>query len=251
LRQTSGIRRATELHLASVPVFIHAVPAGEDPDEYRRRLRFILDQHRQDLKPSQKAELMATLKRTFQMTHRQVAAYLGIDADSVTNWLAIKSYIPPIVDAIDSGRLTMASARTFVGLTTVGQANIWEKHGSDLMQSTGATVHRKLRAQYSPDRLPNYYREPEVIKERLSRKTGKRKSATRASFTPDEKKRLLNSYELKEQELADGQDELKQLKREIAAATPVVAAIIRNERLRSLVPSEMMEELERFAEIYV
>jgi hypothetical protein len=39
-------------------------------------------------------------------------------------------------------------------------------------------------------------------------------------------------------------------KREIAAASPIIAAMLRDNKLRALIPEEMMPELERFAESY-
>jgi hypothetical protein len=56
---------------------------------------------------------------------------------------------------------------------------------------------------------------------------------------------------MKEIELKTGQEELGQMKREIKAAIPPLAAIMRNEDLWRLVPEEMKPELERFKEVYI
>src|SRR5690348_2086938 len=60
-----GSRRldaARALGLPKVPAVVD-VPSGEvDSESYGRRIRFILDEHRQDLLPSQKAELIVKLK---------------------------------------------------------------------------------------------------------------------------------------------------------------------------------------------
>lgn len=245
------LRAARTLGLGKVPAVIDDVPKDLTADEYRRRLRFILDEHRQDLLPSQKAELIETLKRMFSMNHKQVSAYLGVDQDSVTNWLAVKHYIEPVRQALDHGKLTMQAARAFDGLTESGQEKIWQKHGSDLMEGSGGRRHKEIRAQYPPDKHPEMYRDPKMVAERLARVSGKRKAKVRAAIPADEKKKLMSSLETKETELRDGQQELKELKAEINAATPIVAAITRNEKLLSQVPKEMKEELERFAEIYV
>ena len=46
-----GYRRldiATHLNMTEVPCVIYEIPEGVTPDEYRRRVRFVLDEHRQD-----------------------------------------------------------------------------------------------------------------------------------------------------------------------------------------------------------
>lgn len=245
------LRAARALGIGKVPAVVDTVPKGLTAEEYRRRLRFILDEHRQDLLPSQKAELIETLKKMFSMNHKQVSAYLGIDQDSVTNWLAVKNYIPEVVTALDTTRLTMRAARTFDGMSEEGQQKVWQAHGKELMEGSGSKLHKSVRAQYPPTEFPSYYREPEMMAQRLARKQGKRKSKARTIIPPDEKKRLMQSLDVKETELRDGQEELKQMKAEINAATPIVAAIFRNEKFLAQVPEEMREELERFAEIYV
>src|SRR5437667_710495 len=63
-----GYRRlevARYLKMAQVPCVIDELPDGAPAEEYRDRMRFILDEHRQDLFPSQRAVLIKTLKKNF------------------------------------------------------------------------------------------------------------------------------------------------------------------------------------------
>lgn len=244
-----GVRRlriARALDMKRVPVLVYDAPAGVDVERYVKELRFVLF-HRQDLMPSQKAELVATLKERFSMTNAQVAAYLGIASDSVTNWQAASRYLPPIVAAMDAGRLTMQAARVFDGLTEAGQKAIWKAHGKELM-SNGATAHKRLRAQYPPASFPDFYREPKLIARRLKQKGGQRRASR--GMSAGEKQRLAESYELKEIEVREGRNKLAVMERQIKAAIPLVAATLRNEQVLALVPDEMRPELERFAEAY-
>lgn len=244
-----GVRRlriARLLNLKRVPVLVYDVPEGMDPEKYVKELRVILF-HRQDLLPSQKAELVGILKERFKMTNSQVAAYLGIASDSVTNWQAASRYLPEIVKAMDAGKVTMQAARVFDGLTEAGQKTIWKAHARELMEN-GAGAHKRLRTQYPPASFPDFYHAPKLIARRLKMKGGKRKSG---GMTPAEKQRLADSNELKEIEVREGKAELAVLKRQNEAATPLVAATLRNDDLRAMVPAEMLPELERFAEIYV
>jgi hypothetical protein len=83
-----------------------------------------------------------------------------------------------------------------------------------------------------------------------SRKAEPRKRRRR-KLTRDEKEILAKDLTLKEVELADGKEELKTLNREIALATPVIRAIMRNEELVAMLPREVKPELERFAKFTV
>jgi ParB/RepB/Spo0J family partition protein len=253
-RLADGLKRlriAQLLGIARVPVVYDDVPAGRDPDAYIRELRFLLDEKRQDLLPSQKADLIIKLKAMFSMNHTQVAAYLGINQDSVTNWLAVKQYIDPVAQAVDQGLVTMHAARTFDGLTEAGQRFIWRHHRQELMTEAGGRIHKALRKQYSPASHPEFYRNADLIKQRLERKGGKRKGRSRPTITREEKRRLLTSFEMRELELKESEAELHQLKAEIQASITPIAAIMRHDKLWSEVPAEMREELERFAEVYV
>lgn len=248
-----GLRRlriARTLGIGKAPVVFDEVPASREVESYIREIRFVLDEHRQDLLPTQKAELIEKLKDMFGLTYVQIALYLGIDQDSVTNWSAVAGYIEPVREAIDAGRLTMQAARVFVGMNHDGQRAVWKDHERDLTAPGAGKLHRTIRAKYPPEKFPHFYKKPEVTASRLKSTKGARKATPRPKIAADDKRRLLNSYEVKETELRDGEKELKQLRREIAAATSIVAAITRNEKLWAMVPEEMREELERFVEIY-
>jgi len=243
---------ARALGHATVPAVLEPAPDGVDPETHARRLRFVLTFHRQDLVPSQKGEIVHTLKERFGMTNAAVAAYLGIAPDSVTNWLSVKHYIPAVVAAMDANALTMNAARVFDGMTEEGQRDVWKKHGKQLLTGDAFAMHRELRAKYPPDLFPRYYRQPELIAQRLAtaRKQGRRKSTKRRGITSAEKRRLLNSVDLRETELRDGKEELKRLKAEIQAAIVPIGAILRNDELLARLPEEIREEFQRFGEVY-
>lgn len=252
-RLVKGSRRlavARALGLPRVPAVVDTLPDGEQIDDYARRLRFILDEHRQDLMPSQRAALIEKMKETLGLSSKQVAAYLGVDQDSITNWLAIRRYTPSIVKAMDSGALTQKSARVFDGMTPAGQDRVWQLHGEMLCAGAG-DVHKELRAKYPPEQFPAFYRNPERIAARLERKAGTRKSKGRVDYSAAEKKRLMHSVDMKEAEIAEFRAEAKELKKEIDEATPVIRAIIANKKLWAMVPESMRAELERFGEVYV
>lgn len=249
-----GLRRlriAKSLGLGKVPIVRETAPKGMSAEDYVRELRLVLDVHRQDLFPSQECALIMELKERFRMNNTQVAAYLGLDQDTITNKLAVRNYVPAVVDALDSGRLTMQAARVFDGMTEQGQSEVWKRHGADLAALPGGGMHKAIRAEYHPEKFPAFYRNPGLVADRLKRRSGKRQSKGRASLTTNEKRRLQSSLELKEIEIREGNEELKSMKAEIAAATPIVAAIGRSAALTALIPEEMGAELARYSEIYV
>lgn len=247
-----GLRRlriARSLALEKVPVLIVDPPEGRTADSYARELRLALDIHRQDLVPSQKAELIERLKAApFNMSNVQVAAYIGIDPDTVTNLLAVKSYQKPIRQAIDAGRLTMQSARVFTGMSPEGQERVWKRHGDELMSSTGGRLHKALRKQYSPEKFPKFYRDPQLVAQRLKRSSGPRSVRKRTGLTDNEKRRLSRSLEVSEMELEQGKRDVKFYDGANRLCIPIIAGILRDEELLVHFPAD---ELKRWAEVYV
>src|SRR5437763_1663671 len=130
-----GCRRlevAKYLKIPSVPCVIDEPPDGVPAEDYRDRIRFILDEHRQDLFPSQRAALIKTLMKNFKMNRKQVGEYLGVNATTIANWLIVDSYISEVAQAIDAGEITQHAARVFAGMTPKGQKHVWETHKEDI-----------------------------------------------------------------------------------------------------------------------
>lgn len=255
-RLVKGSRRlgaCKALGIVKVPCMVSPLPKGANLEDYIRRIRFIVSEHRQDLLPTQKAALIVRQKSDLGLNNSQLAAYLGVDADSITNWLAPLKYIEPVKSAMDTGALTMQNARVFDGLTEFGQATIWRKHLKELTVDGAGGVHRRIRSQYPPEHYPAFYANPEATAARLSRTAkARRRTKKRPVTSTDEKRKLMGSVELREAELVELQVEAKELKAACIAAGPVVSAILRNKKLRDLIPrdSGMIAELERFSEIY-
>lgn len=248
-----GIRRmkvAGMLAIAKVPAVVSEIPKGERIEDFGRKLRLIVNELRQDLKPSQECALILKMKEQFKMNNTEVSLHLGMDQDTITNKTALRSYRPEIVEALDSGRLTLQAARVFNGMTDHGQRKLWEADGKDLMNSSGGKMHKELRKKYPPEKFADYYREPDKIARRLGKSKTRRKRLVKPSFTPQEKQRLLTSFEMKDASLKDATADLKQYKAEIAAAVPILHAIKRTPDLWKLVPDDMRPEIERVLEIY-
>lgn len=248
-----GIRRmdiATSVGISKLGALIVEAPSGVEPIAHARRLRVLLTFLRDDPAPSVRAKIVEQLKTQFKMTNTAVAQYLGINQDTVTNWTAVRFYVPEVVEALDRGALTMQAARVFNGMSESGQKKVWKAEGEELMQAAGGRMHKVLRAKYPPTKFPHFYKEPDKIASRLGKAKGRRKRLTKPSYTPAEKSRMHVNLEMKEASLRDFTADLKQYKAEIAAAVPILHAIKRTPELWKLVPDEMRPELERVLEIY-
>jgi ParB/RepB/Spo0J family partition protein len=249
-----GYRRleiAKFLKLSEVPCVIDAAPSGILPEHYRDRMRFILDEHRQDLFPSQRALLIKTLQKNFGMNNKQVGEYLGVDATTISNWLMVDSYVPEVLRAVDSGVITQHAARVFDGLTPAGQRTLWKSHKKELRTVSPAKLHRQLREKYHPKDHARMYVRPEKVRQQLEKIQGTRKARRRRPIIRKvERDSLLSDIELREAELRDAERDLEKYKLEITLASRIIRAILQNSRLRSLLPKVASEEFARFAEIY-
>lgn len=236
--------------LKSIPALVNEVPTGVDAKGYRDRLRMILTQARQDLLPSQRADLIKQIMGRFGMTQTAVAEMLGVDAGSITNWLSVTRYIPDVVNALDRKEITMHAARAFDGMTPQGQEKVWKAKHKEISTLSAGRSHRLIRESYSPKANPEMYVSPATTIEKMSRPKGKRATKARPRLTRAEKDMLSRDLNLREVELQEAQEELAKLKREITLATTPIRAILRNDVLVSIIPKEMKIEMDRFAEVY-
>jgi ParB/RepB/Spo0J family partition protein len=249
-----GFRRlevAKYLKHLQVPCVIDDLPKGVPPEEYRDRIRFILDEHRQDLFPSQRASLIKTLMANFKMNNKEVGEYLGVDATTIHNWLVVGKLIPEVQKAVDSGQITEHSARVFDGMTDTGQKRIWRDKKADFKKLSGGKLHQDIRKKYHPNENPDFYCKPERVAMKLKRKKQKRASVSRPKISASEMEMLSKDVELREAELKDAEKDLKEIKHEISLAVNVIRPIIQNEKLFQLVPADIKPQLKRFAEIYI
>lgn len=245
------LRIARVLSFSSVPCVFDPLPDGEDLERYVKRVRFIVNFHRQDLLPSQEAELIEYFKREpFNMTHKEIAKHLGIAPDSVTNALSIKFYIGPVAKAVDAGQLTRHAARVFDGLSEKGQKTIWKEHGKELASTPGGVIHAQLRQRYSPEKHPDFYRQPELIAQRLKRKKGNRRGQARPNMSTKEKLGLMSRVAWEEGELRMFQAESERYDRRRDATIIPARQIVRDQELSEMLSPDMTAQLQKWYEIY-
>jgi hypothetical protein len=190
------------------------------------------------------------LMSMFGMKQKDVAAYLGVDAGSITNWLAIDKYDPTIKRKIDTGEINLHAARSFDGLRPEMQPKVFKALEKQFRSLSGGRLHRLVRSKFSPTSHPQFYVAPEKTAEKLKRKQVGRKSRRRPKLTRDEKDVLSRDLSLREVVLENGQDELKQIEREIKLSTQPINAIMRSKALIALIPQSVKEEFGRFVEVY-
>lgn len=247
-----GLRRrriAQALKLPKVPFIVSVPPKGKTPEQHCRETRLRLHIHIEDLKPSAKCSFIVDLKERLGLNNKQVAAWVGIDQDSVTNWMDVRNYIPEVVAALDSEALTMNAARVFNGMTEEGQRHAWHESAPAILHTPGELLHKEFRKLYGPDRYPHFYRKPEVIKRRLAQGAAKRVARP---ITGAEKMRLQNSLETKTRFVQDEESLTRRREKEIQASIPLIRGIMRDEELRRMKPitPQMVEEFELFQTYY-
>jgi ParB/RepB/Spo0J family partition protein len=246
------LRISEHLGLHTIPAVIVARPAGGEAAVlgHRNRLRFILTQARQDLLPSQRASLIKQLMSMFGMKQKEVASYLGVDAGSITNWLAIEKYHPEIVRMIDTNEINLHAARSFDGMTPEAQPKVFKTLKNEFRSLSGGKLHRIVRSKFSPKSHPDFYIAPEKTIEKLKRKQVGRRSRRRPKLSRDEKELMSKDLSLLETEYENGAAELKQLEREIKLAAQPINAIMRSSKLVAMLSDAVKEEFGRFTEIY-
>lgn len=247
-----GGRRLRLAEKAGIPDLlarIDTVPAGVEEKAYRDRLRFVLTNARQDLPPSQKASIVRQMMDWTKLSQKDVAALMGFDAGSVSNWLAIETYIPEIRRALDTRATTPHHARAFDGMNPEGQEHVYGALRKEIGRMSGDQFQALVRAKFPPAKFGHFYIDPQKMIEKLKVKARGRKKK-RTPLTRDEKVALSQSVELAEIELEDLKTGNAKMRRECTLCGPLANAIMRNKTLREMLSPDMRDELARFVEIY-
>ena len=249
---TRRLRIAKSLGIPSLPCVIDlGVDEVDDETEYRNRVRFILDEHRQDLLPSQRAALIKKLQVSFGMTGKQVGLYLGVTPATITNWVLIDKMIPELQKAIDYGTVTVHAARAFAGITQTGQKQIWENHRDTVLQMSGIQLHRWVRDTFNPTEHREMYEAPDVVIRQLTRKNKPRVVHKRTAVSADEKRNLLKDVDAKKIELEDKQLQTKEFETHINSAISVIEALRKDKELWNSLPNVVRNDFQEFAVRYV
>lgn len=250
IKGTRRLAAAKALGIAKLPCVVEVLPKGEEELPYMRRMRFKLDEHRQDLLPTQKAKLVDEIKKTHGFNNAQVATYLGVTSDTIGNWTDVLKYPQEVQDAIDSGRVKAHVARPLRNLKPEAQLSLFLKHQDEFSDTKAVKrLHKRFDTEYSPEKKPELYVAPKVSQ--AIRARPKAKKRVTKNYSHDEKRRLIHDLELQEIEAQLGKQEIRDLKERNNACIPVVAAILRSPKLREMVPGEVLGELQEWSKRYV
>jgi ParB/RepB/Spo0J family partition protein len=250
IKGTRRLAIAKELDIPKLPCVILTLPAGADEMAFMRKERFRIDEHRQDLLPTQRAELVEEIKRAHGFTNPQVATYLGVVPDTIANWTDILKYDKQIQKAVDEGKVKLSALRPLRAIKPEEQLPLFLRH-QDEFSNTGATkkLQKRFDHEYSPEKKPELYAKPKVSAAIRSRP--KKARRVTKNYSHVEKKKLIDSLEMQEAEQAANRQEIREFREKNAACIPLIAAIIRNKNLWALVPEEMRAELTVWAQKYV
>jgi len=104
-------RAARLAGLAEIPAVVRTID-----DRQTAEWSLIENIQREDLDPIERAQAFARLITEFAVTHQDVAARVGIDRSSVTNFLRLLELEDEIQAAVKRGELSMGHARSLLGV---------------------------------------------------------------------------------------------------------------------------------------
>lgn len=255
-----GTRRlaAAELNgLTKVPVVVNFPSPGMSKVElkkYRDRLREFLFK-RQDLTPSQRWAVVSEAKEKFRLNNKEIAALMGFDPGTVTNWSRVEHYAKPIVAAIDRGEITLHHAVAFEGLKPAAQVKVYSEMRPHFQSGSGRKVQSLVRKRFDPKKHPEMWITPEKSAERISQRTAKRQRLIQVRKKPvsqAELDRLNSDLDLLQTEEADNIRMIKQADTLMQRLAPVHRAVSSDSELVDYVASRWPQHvaaLERLSEI--
>jgi len=109
--------RAAQLAgLTEVPVIIRDIP-----DQAAMAVALIENIQREDLNPLEEAAGLKRLQDEFQLTHQEIASYIGRSRAAVTNLLRLLGLAPEVRELLEQGRLEMGHGRALLALPADAQ----------------------------------------------------------------------------------------------------------------------------------
>lgn len=250
IKGTRRLAIAKQLGIPKLPCVVLELPEGEEELPFMRRERFRIDEHRQDLLPTQRAELVREIKRAHGFTDAQVAAYLGVVPDTIANWTDILRYPKQVQEAVDGGKVKLSAVRPLRGLKEEAQLGLFLKHQQDFA-TPGAErrVQKLIDKEYPPEKVPELYTKPKVSV--AIRARPKKPRRVTKNYSHEEKRKLVNSLQAQDDEMQANKQEIKTLRDANTACIPIIGAILRTPKLRDMVPEETLEELRVWSEKYI
>jgi ParB family chromosome partitioning protein len=107
-------RAAQRAGLATVPVVVRDVPAGDERNVLEMAL--IENIQREDLNPIEEAHAYRRLADEFSLTQEQIAEAVGKDRSSIANYVRLLRLPDEIRDHVAGGTLSMGHARALLSL---------------------------------------------------------------------------------------------------------------------------------------
>lgn len=208
-------------------------PKG-DPEKYAGCLRVIVNHHRQDFFPSQRAHYLKILANKFNLSASEIAKSCGISRKTLESWLSVSDCIQEIKMFIDSGKFPLNAVQLITTLKREGQVIIidkfrdYKKVTAKELRSTIEGIHR-----YHPDFIAK------------SLKVGIRTYSSKIHRSNVFGSNL-NIVEL-EKKISDRTKEIDFMRREIIASKAIIRAILAEGKLRSMLLGDTLKKFDTFA----
>lgn len=253
IKGTRRLMIAKALGIPRLACNILTLPEDVDEMAFMRKERFMVDEHRQALLPTQRAMLVEEIKLAHGFSNAQVADYLGVVPDTIGNWTDILKLPKKIQDAIDRGEVKEHAVRPLRALKPEAQLDLFEKHKNELTDTSGAKVFKeRFNKQYSPDKAPNLYNAPTVSAKIRKAASGKpRTRRVTKNYSDAEKRKLIESLTLQDSEAKQEKKLTTAINAINTKCIPVVDVMLNTEEIRSKLPEEMLFQLTAWAEKWV
>lgn len=256
IKGTRRLAAAEENGLEKVPVVVNTPPAGLSKPElkkYRDKLREFLFL-RQDLTPSQRWSVVSEAKERFRLSNKEIAALIGFDPGTLSNWAKIAGYAPPIKAAIDAGELTLFHAQALQDLKASAQVKVFKELRGEFQGRSGRQIQSIVRKRFNPAKFPELWANPKTAEKKIAERPAKRRrliQARQSTFTEAERNKLTGDLDLLQTEEKENAAELKRLNRLLQLVSPIHRAVSADGELIDYVASKYPERvlaLETFSE---
>jgi ParB family chromosome partitioning protein len=104
-------RAAQKAGLKKIPVLIRQIPK-----ERQLEISLVENLHREDLNPLEVANVYQRLIRELDYSHEEIAARVGKDRTSVSNYLRLLNLPEPVRDYLSENKISMGHARALLAL---------------------------------------------------------------------------------------------------------------------------------------
>jgi len=226
------LKREGILKSDTLLVQVHT-PQG-DPEKYAGCLRIIINHHRQDFFPSQRAHYLKILSNKFNLSIAEIATSCGISRQTLENWLSVSDCIQEIRMLIDAGKFPLNAVKLITTLKREGQVFILDKFRA-YKKVTGSELRSAIEA------IHHYHLEYVAHSLKIPVMRGPSTEHRSGVFGSN-----LSIVDL-EKRISDREKEIEFMRREILRSKILIQSILTDAKLRAILPGDTLKKFDTFS----